>query len=87
MRMQHYAIFLRGFNYDIRYRRSEQNGNANCLSRLPLAVSENNCDVINVYYMETLDLLSINAFQIRELVKKDEKLHRIITPSVMERNY
>lgn len=30
MRMQHYAIFLQGFNYSIRYRRSEDHANADC---------------------------------------------------------
>lgn len=36
MRMQHYANFLQGFNYDIQYRKSENHANADCLSRLPI---------------------------------------------------
>lgn len=35
-RMQHYAIFLQGFNYKIKYKRSEENANADAFSRLPI---------------------------------------------------
>jgi hypothetical protein len=34
-RMQRWAMLLAGFNYDIQYRRSAANANADCLSRLP----------------------------------------------------
>lgn len=36
MRMQHYALFLQGYNYTIKYRKSEEHSNAECLSRLPI---------------------------------------------------
>ena len=39
-------------------------------------MSEKNCDV---FYMETLDLLSIDALLIRELVMNDDTLQRIMS--------
>ncbi|TLY46627.1 MAG: DDE-type integrase/transposase/recombinase, partial [Gammaproteobacteria bacterium] len=41
-RLQRYAVFLSGYDFDIEYVRSEKN-NADCLSRLPLNVKH--CDV------------------------------------------
>lgn len=38
MRMQHYALFLQGFNYEIKYRNTKEHLNADCLSRLPPAL-------------------------------------------------
>ncbi|XP_071635762.1 retrovirus-related Pol polyprotein from transposon 17.6 isoform X1 [Temnothorax longispinosus] len=43
MRMQHYALFLRGFNYSIKYRKSEAHANADCLSRLPIKENQVKC--------------------------------------------
>lgn len=36
LRMQHYAVFLESFHYDIKYRPSEQHANADAFSRLPI---------------------------------------------------
>lgn len=36
-RMQRYALFLSGLQYDIEYKSTTAHGNADCLSRLPLA--------------------------------------------------
>ena len=38
MKMQHYAIYLQAFNYDIEYCKGNINSNADALSRLPLHV-------------------------------------------------
>lgn len=50
MRMQHYAIFLQGFNYDIQYKKSEHHANADCLSRLPVVCQEYVEDVVDVFH-------------------------------------
>ena len=49
MRMQHYAIFLQGFNFDIKYRKSEHNCNADCLPHLPLQELSRKRDVLDVF--------------------------------------
>jgi len=80
--MQHYAIFLRGFNFDIKYRRSEQNGNADCLSRLPLSTKDEFYDVVDVYFIEALETLSIDVFDMRKYVKEDTIIQKIISALV-----
>ncbi|GFV27592.1 uncharacterized protein TNCV_3189101 [Trichonephila clavipes] len=39
-RMVHYALFLQAFSYTIKYRNTKNHGNADALSRLPLAVDK-----------------------------------------------
>lgn len=53
MRMQHYAIFLQGFNYVIQYKKSEDHANADCLSRLPIDYQNSNSDVIDAFQIDT----------------------------------
>ena len=40
-RLQRYALFLAGYNYDIVYRNTKKHGNADCLSRLPVKTESN----------------------------------------------
>lgn len=48
LRMQHYALFLQGFNYDIKYRKSKLH--ANYLSRLPVPnTNANKCNSTNIF--------------------------------------
>jgi len=54
--MQHYAVFLQGFDFYIKYRKTENHGNADGLSRL--LSKENfiaNYDALNVYTIDTLN--------------------------------
>lgn len=73
-RMQHYAIFLQGFQYQIRYKRSEMNSNADGLSRLPMAVSEKRrFEESDVFELHQIDSLPVTAEDIaRETVKDDD---------------
>ena len=50
MRMQHYAIFLQGFNFRIEYRKSENHANADCMSRLPVKKT-GQLDKIDAYFV------------------------------------
>lgn len=78
MRMQHYAIFLQGFNYEIQYRKSEKHANADCLSRLPIAGQESEGDVIDAFHLEIIDTLPVTANKIAIETKKDKDLHELI---------
>lgn len=57
--MQHYAVFLRGFDFDIKYRKTENHGNAD---GFPLSIKNHvmaNSDALDVT-LETVDMLSVN---------------------------
>ncbi|KAL7286694.1 hypothetical protein TKK_0019077 [Trichogramma kaykai] len=70
MRMQHYALFLRRFTYDIKYRRSEQNSNADCLSRLLMDECDIACDVVDL--IQKLLLVANMDKDIEELVRNNQ---------------
>ena len=78
--MQHYAIFLRAFNFDIEYRRSEQNSNADLLSRLPIPDREddNNTDVVDVFYADVINSLPLTSEDIKYETVNDSELSRVI---------
>ena len=63
-RLQRYAICLSSQNYSIEYRKTVQHGNADGLSRLPLALSNTdstNKDVDIVYYASQLESLPVSC--------------------------
>lgn len=78
MRMQHYAIFLQGFNYQIKYRRSEDHANADCLSRLPAKEHSEISDVVDVFQVELLNNLPVTADSIAYETKKDKELNELL---------
>ena len=56
-RIQRYATFLPGYDYEIVFRKTEQHANADVLSMLPLQNSEKEVDneePINVFHIENL---------------------------------
>ncbi|XP_024885583.1 uncharacterized protein K02A2.6-like [Temnothorax curvispinosus] len=83
-RMQHYALFLQGFNYDIKYRRSEQHANADCLSRLPIPrgssspEQEFECDIIDDFQKVTFETLPITAEQVAKCTLQDRELSKLL---------
>lgn len=78
-RMQHYALFLQGFNYDIKYRKSELHSNADCLSRLPIPrTNEPECDVIDEYQESTFETLPVTAKQVTQATSNDKELSKLL---------
>lgn len=78
MRMQHYAIFLQGFNYDIQCKKSEKHSNADCLSRLPVYSTEFTEDVVDVFQVQIIDTLPITAKRIAIETNKDKELQELL---------
>jgi len=79
MRMQHYAVFLQGFDFVIKYRKIENHGNADGLLRLP--IKENfiaNYDALDVYTIDTLNMLPAKASEIQLETSKDPNLSKIV---------
>lgn len=62
MRMQHYAIFLQGFSFEIKYKNTKPHSNADCLSRLPVTTTTTaEHDVVDIYEIEILHEISVSA--------------------------
>ncbi|GFT76976.1 transposon Tf2-11 polyprotein [Trichonephila clavipes] len=78
-RMVHYALFLQVFSYTIKYRNTKNHGNADALSRLPLAVDKDceyltEADVTNISQVE---LMPVTATDIARATKTDRKLFEL----------
>lgn len=77
-RLQRWAYFLSGFNYKIQHIKSEQNGNCDALSRLPV---EDSTDIFDneftpLYHIESG--INIDWKIIRSETLKDEVLKKIV---------
>lgn len=69
-RLLHYALFLQGFDYSIRYRRSEDHGNADFLSRFP--VEETSVHLIDEPTIINLHQIQMLPIQIDQLAKETQ---------------
>ncbi|KAK2578442.1 hypothetical protein KPH14_001059 [Odynerus spinipes] len=79
MRMQHYALFLRGFNYTIKYKNTKLHSNADCLSRLPIAnYNKNTCDVVDVHQIDTTQSLPVTFEELVTATRQDVNLKEIV---------
>lgn len=79
--MQHYTLFLRGFNYEIKYKKSTEHTNADCLSTLPLPSVMEIHDVIDTFLIDTVTSFPIDAKIIKVETQKDtncQELYRIL---------
>lgn len=79
LRMQHYAIFLQGFSYDVKYRNTKQHGNADGLSRLPITHEDKHeHDVLDNLEINIIDSLPITRSELSVETGKDDKLQALI---------
>ncbi|XP_029163050.1 uncharacterized protein K02A2.6-like [Nylanderia fulva] len=78
MRMQHYAIFLQGYNYEIEYRKSERHANADCLSRLPVDAPQTVADTVDAYQLEVIETLPVTASRIEIETRKDKTIRELL---------
>lgn len=79
MRMQHYALFLQGFNYTIKYRNTKAHANTDCLSRLPQKQTrESEFDVVDVFELQTIEMLPVTLAEIQSESLKDKQLTKIV---------
>ena len=78
-RMQHYSIYLMGFNFDIVYRSTHDHGNADALSRLPVTsegLPEMNAS--DVFMMKTMEVSPINILDIARETAKSKELRPLL---------
>ena len=76
-RIQRWAITLRAYEYEIRYKPGNKNGNADCLSRLPLPVTEKETAEERVLLIDELDCSPVTAAEVSRLTSKDPVLAQI----------
>ncbi|XP_055692263.1 uncharacterized protein K02A2.6-like [Lutzomyia longipalpis] len=79
LRMQHYSVFLKGFDYTVEHRTSEFHGNADGLSRLPLpTTSEYETDDPEVAQINLMDSLPVMRNDIRQELANDIEVAKLI---------
>ena len=76
-RMQRWALILTGYEYDIVYRTSADNANADLLSRLPVREKQVIDPEENFVFSTVVDELPIDAKRIAECTRKDSLLTRV----------
>ncbi|GFT57428.1 uncharacterized protein K02A2.6 [Trichonephila clavipes] len=78
-RMVHYALSLLAFSYTTKYRNTKNHGNADALSRLPLAVDKD-CEYLteeDVTNISQVELMPVTATDIARATKTDRKLFEL----------
>lgn len=73
--MQHYAIFLQAFHFDIKYKNSASHANADFVSRLPLK-SEcfTQCDEPDVFEINQIETLPVKVSELSKETCGDPQL-------------
>ncbi|XP_046802727.1 uncharacterized protein K02A2.6-like [Lucilia cuprina] len=75
-RLQRWAITLMAYQFEIKYRRTTEHGNADALSRLPFE-GDDNFDKEEACFNITFENLPINIEQIRAHASKDKILREV----------
>ena len=80
-RLQRYPLFLSGFDYEIEYRSSTRYCNADGLSRLPLATTENeerqSVDPVDVFHVSQFNMLPVTCQHVRKETQRDSTLIQV----------
>lgn len=70
-RLFNYSHFLSGFDYKIEFRRTNDHGNADFLSRFPIEKHSNaSMDQTDVFYMNQIATINLNHKLIAQETKK-----------------
>ncbi|KAL0193255.1 hypothetical protein M9458_011551 [Cirrhinus mrigala] len=77
-RMQRWALLLSAHTYDIKYRKSELHGNADGLSRLPLADQVKEAKVAEIFYFSQVERAPVTAAQVRKGTRNDPVLSKVM---------
>ena len=78
-RIQRWALKLSQFNYEFKYSKGSINIHADCLSRLPLADTVEECEPYEIVFMlDSLEKLPVTCEQIRVQTQADPNLSELI---------
>ena len=79
-RLQRYALYLAGFQYDIEYKNTKKHGNADGLLCLPIKLAleeEDMLDTTHVYMMSQFECIPVSSKDVRNATAKDTVLSRV----------
>ena len=76
-RLQRWSVLLGGHDYEIRYKKSADNANADCLSRLPLRSNETIDSDVMIVQSDAVKNMPVNASQIRYRTVRDPLLSKV----------
>ena len=78
-RRQRYALFLAGYDYDIRYKNTKTHGNCDSLSRLPVFsnAKSNEQDSTEIIYISQFESLPVTAKAVHHATVRDQQLSRV----------
>ena len=77
-RLQRYAIFLSGMDYEIKFRKSSENSNADALSRLPTSQPrKDKPDETDTFMINHLDNTPLDVTAVRKQTLADPVLRRV----------
>ena len=76
-RMQRWALILSSYQYNIVYRTSKNNANADAMSRLPSSPSDSESEE-DIFQTTYLNELPIRAEDIRQATKHDSVLSKVL---------
>ena len=79
-RLQRYALFLQGHDYDIEYKSSKSHANCDGLSRLPYSQSEDLPDSgsVELYNLSQIDSLPVSASDVKRETRRDPTLSKVL---------
>lgn len=75
--LQRWVLILSAYQYDIEYRRLEENANADAMSRLPHPKESHEGKESNIFKISYLDHLPLSAKDIHESTRKDPVLSKV----------
>ena len=76
-RLQRWAIILAAYSYEIEYKATQQHANADSLSRLPLKITNDPLDEVNIFNIAQVEALPTTAAQVATATKKDPLLSQV----------
>ena len=77
-RLQRWALQLAAFNYDLKFKRTEENGNADCLSRLPRSGGQGERDQeAQLFNLRQIEAVPVSASEIRKSMARDTQLSAV----------
>lgn len=77
-RMQRWALILSAHQYDIKYRKSDQHGNADGLSRLPLPVTHSETTQAEIFYFKEVSAAPVTSTQVKKHTHTDPVMSEVM---------